>query len=112
MTLCYFLAQHVHDEPPNAQILSKLCDLQVVSGSVKVNPNYILAIANNVRSQIEESQCTIATTKLVMTWSALMTVYILSKLSDHLVKQGPVRNPHPRSSSPPQPFLVLQCSKR
>lgn len=101
--LCCFLAKHFHDAPPNAQILSKLCELQVVSGSVKVNPNYVLAIANNVRSQIEESQCTIATTKLVMTWSALMTVYILSKLRDQLVKQGPVSNPYPRPSSLPFP---------
>lgn len=75
------------------QILSKLRELQIVDGKLKVKPEYILAIANNVRCQIEESHCTIATTKLVMTWSALMTVYILSKLVNHLVLQGPVISP-------------------
>lgn len=76
-------------------------------GSIKVKPNYLLAIAANIRSQIEESQCTIATTKLVMTWSALMTVYILAKLNDHLVKQGPVSN-----SLPPPPPLSASILAR
>mmetsp|Transcript_9729 Transcript_9729/g.23481 ORF Transcript_9729/g.23481 Transcript_9729/m.23481 type:complete len:1206 (-) Transcript_9729:362-3979(-) len=71
-------------------ILLKLEEQQVVKGHGAVKPDYLLAIAHNVRSQIEKSNCTISSTQLVMTWSAIMSVYVLTKLGDQLVRQGPM----------------------
>ncbi len=72
------------------QILWKLEQKQVIKNRASAKLDYLSAIAQSVRSQISASECTISAAKLVRTWSALMCAFMLMKLSDQLLKSGPV----------------------